>query len=74
MNKLSKKDFEYDFDYTIKFLKENSPYAHIINFDKIEKQKEKVCNVNNIVEFYDNISNLYWLGLNYKKTGHNGPL
>ena len=73
MNKLSKKDYEYDFDYTIKFLKENSPYAHIINFDKIEKQKEKVCNVNNIVEFYDNISNLYWLGLNYKKTGHNGP-
>ena len=41
MSKLSKKDFEYDFDYTINFLKENSPYAHIINFDKLEKQKEK---------------------------------
>jgi len=73
MNKLNKKDFEYDFDYIIKFLKENSPYAHIINFDNLEKQKEKVCNVDNIIDFIENLYYLYWKGLDIKKTGHNGP-
>jgi len=55
---LTKKDYEEDFEYLIKFLKENSPYAFKINFDELEKQKDKVCNCKNIKEFYINIIKL----------------
>ena len=49
--KFSKEDYEYDFNYILNFLKENSPYANRINFDEIKKQKDKVCNCKNRFDF-----------------------
>ena len=65
---LTRKDYEEDFEHLIKFLKENSPYAFKINFEELEKQKDKVCNCKNVKEFYINILNLK--DLNYNNIGH----
>lgn len=66
--KFSKKDYEDDFDYILNFLKENYPYAFRINFDKIKKQKDKICNCKNRSEFIYNLKSID--DLRFNNIGH----
>ena len=69
-----KKEFEEDFDSLIKFLKNNSPYSHLINFDNIIKQKEKIINSKSKAEFFNNLTNCFYDCINPSLLGHNWPI